>query len=169
MIILIIAILIICGLVILLVANRKKRESKMDDEKLKLVAEGKKELAIFINLKRFLPIAIAVIFIILNIVLMSQPKIDSNEITSLKEVGGNNHFIVKIIDSIKYAMAIYTVLYLMLIFRIKKINTFNEEKRTAMLEYYGGRTLYLILICVMLFILSFGFSIILAPTAVNVI
>lgn len=156
-------------IIVLMIINRNKRKAKMNAEKLKLVEEGKKELSLIINLKRVVPILFIVVLSIINIIIYVQDsKAASTEtigLTEISHVTSNNGITVftNILKFISYGSIIYTVLYLILIYKIKKTTIFNEEKRIAMLEYYGGRTIYLILTCIVLVVLARVLELILTP------
>lgn len=158
--------------IILFITNRVKRSKNIDENKKRLIEEGKKELSLFINLKRLLPLLIVIVLIITNVVLIisknDRPVKPDAPLAPISTDIGLNNF-VGIFKSFSYAAVIYTILYLILMYKIKKSSEFSEDKREALLEYYGGRTIYLILTCIVLYILTFIISFVMGIDNVNVI
>lgn len=154
-------------ILILYVLNRKNRNEVINGEKLNLIQEGNIHVKKILNLKRIIPVAIFVVLTIIsviNYVGSKKPEIDnSSTLTSVYPQVENNVFDI-IFKPLSWSTLVYLIMYLILMNNIKNNKEMNEETKNAMKEYYGGRTIYLVVLCITLFALTTVLGVVLVPT-----
>lgn len=161
------------AIVLLLVKiNRDKRKKVMTQEKLELVKKAKTKLILILDLMQFwvstvITISLVIIPIVYVFLSIESEKLakEFRYLASWNEDPRYNfaNAVTGSLEIISIGAIIYALLYLILMYRIRKSKKMSEEEKNAMQEYYRGRTIYLILLCIVLIIFTYIISLVVSP------